>query len=85
MNAVVNIKGVNRVTKNKKKQAQLGVPHLRIQVELGFILQAGTSQILNFAQNQRQSQSVQGTELNCGGDTAQKKCIPGGGGNAHIF
>ena len=28
------------------KQAQLGVPHSRIQVELAFILQAGTCQIL---------------------------------------
>ena len=46
------------------KQVQLGVPHSRIQVELGFILQAGTCQILNFAQNLRQSQSVQGTEVN---------------------
>ena len=46
------------------KQAQLGVPHLRIKVELGFILHAGACQILNFAQNPRQSQSVQGTELN---------------------
>ena len=45
----------------------------------------GTCQILNFAQNPRQSQSVQGTELNWGGDTAQKKCIPGGGDTAHIF
>ena len=64
----------------KNEQAQLGVPHSRIQVELGFILQAGTCQTLNFAQNQRQSQSVQGTELNLGrGDTAQKKCILGGG------
>ena len=26
------------------KQAELGVPHSRIQVELGFILQAGTCQ-----------------------------------------
>ena len=42
----------------RMKQAQLGVPHSRIQVELGFILQAGTSQILNFAQNPRQSQRV---------------------------
>ena len=33
----------------KKIQAQLGVPHSRIQVELGFILQTGTCQILNFA------------------------------------
>ena len=32
-------------------QALLGVPHSKIQVELGFILQAGTCQILNFAQN----------------------------------
>ena len=46
------------------KQAQLGVPHSRIQVELGFILQAGTCQILNFAQNPRQSHSVQGTKVN---------------------
>ena len=62
------------------KQAQLGVPHSRKQVELGFILQAGTCQILNFAHNPRQSQSVQGTELNwVGGGTAQKKCIPGWG------
>ena len=68
----------------KAEQAQLGVPHSRIQVELGFILQAGTCQILNFAQNLRQSQSVQGTEVNWGGDTAQKKCLPGGG-TPHIF
>ena len=26
----------------KRKQAHIGVPHSRIQVELGFILQAGT-------------------------------------------
>ena len=31
------------------EQAQLGVPHSRIQVELDFILQAGTCQIINFA------------------------------------
>ena len=31
-----------------------------IQVEIGFILQAGTGQILNFPQNPRQSQSVGG-------------------------
>ena len=31
-------------------QAQLGVPHSRIQVELGFILHAETCKILNFAQ-----------------------------------
>ena len=55
-----------------------------MQVELRFILQAGTLQILNFAQNPRQSQSVQGTEQNLGG-TTQKKCIPGGGDTAHIF
>ena len=34
---------------NGVKQAQLGVPHSRIQVEVDFILQAGTCQILNFA------------------------------------
>ena len=72
------------VPSQNHEQAQLGVPHSRIQVELGFILQAGTSQILNFVQNPRQSQSVQGTELNWGGDTAQKKCIPGGG-TPHIL
>ena len=55
------------------------MPHSRIQVELGFYLQAGTCQILNFAQNPRQSQGAQGTELNWRGDTAQKKCILGGG------
>ena len=66
-------------------KAQLGVPHSRIQVELGYILQAGTCQILNFAHNTRQSQSVQGTELYWGGDTAQKNCILGGGDTAHIF
>ena len=42
---------------NTMKQAQLGVPHSRIQVELDFILQAWTSLILNFAENQRQSKS----------------------------
>ena len=69
-----------------EKQAQLGVPHSEIQVELGFILQAGTCQILNFVQNPRQSQSVQGTELNWGeGDTVQKKCIPGRWDTAHTF
>ena len=47
-----------------QEQAQLGMPNSRIPVELGFILQAGICQILNFAQNPRQSQSVQGTELN---------------------
>ena len=52
-------------------QAQLGVPHSRIQ--------AGTCQILNFAQNLRQSQSVQGTKLNWGGGHRTEKCIPGGG------
>ena len=49
---------------NILEQAQLGVPHSRIQVELGFILQAGTCQIINFAQNPRQSQSVQDTAHN---------------------
>ena len=50
-------------------QAQLGV----LQVELDFILQAGTCQILNFAQNLRQSQSVQGTKLNLGGGHRTEK------------
>ena len=35
--------------KNKRQQAQLGVPHSRIKVEICLILQAGTCQILNFA------------------------------------
>ena len=76
-----------RKGKNNIKQAQLGVPHSRIQVELGFILQNGTWQILNFSQNPRQK-----TESKCsrhrtklGGDTAQKKCILGGGDTAHTF
>ena len=51
----------------KEEQAQLEVPHSRIQVELGFILQAGTCQILNFAQTTRQNQSVQGKKFNWGG------------------
>ena len=63
------------------KQAQLGVPHSRIQVELSFILQAGTYQILNFAQNPRQSQSDQGTELNWGAG----KSVNREGGTPHIF
>ena len=66
------LNGAGQHSEKNKKHAQLGVPHSRIQVELGFILQAGTCQILNFAQNPRQSHSVQDTELN-GGDTAQKK------------
>ena len=32
---------------NIKIQAQLGVPHSKMQVEAAFILQAGTYQILN--------------------------------------
>ena len=59
-------------TEYNRKQAQLGVAHSRIQVELGFILQAGTCQILNLAQNPRQSQSVQGTELNWRGHHTEK-------------
>ena len=57
---------------------------MRIQVELGFILQAGTCQILNFAQNPRQSQSVQGTELNWGG-TPHRKSVYREVGTPHIF
>ena len=68
----------------KTKQAQLGVPNSRIQVELDFILQAGTCQILNFAQNPRQSQSVQGTELNWEG-TSHRKSVYQEGGTPHIF
>ena len=69
-----------------KKQAQLGVPHSRIQVELGFILQAGTCQILNFAQSPRQSQSVQGTELNWGwGGHCTEKVYTGRGTLRHCL
>ena len=67
------------------KQAQLGVPHSRIQVELGCILQAGTCQILNFAQNPRQSQSVQGTELNWWWGTPHRKSVYQEGGTPYIF
>ena len=67
------------------KQAQLGVPHSRIQVELGFILQAGICQILNFAQNPRQSQSVQGKELNWGGRTPYRRSVYRQGGTPHIL
>ena len=66
------------------RQAQLGVPNSRKQVELGFILQAGTSQILNFAQNPRQSQSVRGAELN-GGGAPHRKSVYREGGTPHIF
>ena len=57
------------------------MPHLRIQVELGFILQAGTSQFLNFAQNPRQSQSVQGRELNLGANFLNGGANRGGVGH----
>ena len=57
---------------------------MRIQVELGFILQAETYQIINFAQNPRQSQSVQGTELNRVG-TPHRKSVYREGGTPHIF
>ena len=67
------------------KQVQLGVPHSKIQVDLGFILQAGTCWILNFAQNPRQSQSVQGTELNWGGGHRREKVYTGRGDTAHTF
>ena len=60
------------------------MPHSRIQGELGLILKAGTCQILNFAQNPRQSQIVQGTELN-GGGTPHRKSGNQEGGTPHIF
>ena len=66
------------------KQVQLGVPHSKIQVDLGFILQAGTCQILNLAQNPRQSQSVQGKELNLGG-TPHRKSVNWEGGHRTYF
>ena len=45
----------------------------------------GTCQILNFAQNPRQSQSVQDTELNLGGGTPHRKSVYREGGTPHIF
>ena len=60
------------------------MPHSRIQVELRFILQAGTCQILNFSQNQRQSQSIQGTELNWGGGPHRKR-VYREEGTPHMF
>ena len=62
------------------------MPHSRIQFELGFILHAGTCQILNCAQNPRQSQSVQGTELNwVGGGHCTEKVYTGRGGPRTYF
>ena len=58
------------------------MPHSTIQVELGFILQAGTCEILNFAQNPRQNQSVQVTELNWG---VYRKSVYQEGRTPHIF
>ena len=52
---------------------------MRIQVELGFILQAASCQILNFAQNPRQNQRGKGTELHLGGGTQHRKIY------AHTF
>ena len=51
------------------------MPHSRIQVELGFILQAASCQILDFAQNPRQNQRGKGTELHLGGVTPHIKNI----------
>ena len=67
------------------EQAQLGVPHSRIQVELGFILQDETCHILNFAQNPRQSQRVKGTELNWGGGHCTGIVYTGRGGHRTYF
>ena len=64
------------------KQAQLGVPHSRIQVELGFILQTGTCQILNFDKNPRQSQS--GKKLHWGGHRTEKT-FTGRGNTTHTL
>ena len=50
---------------------------MRIQVELGFILQAGTCQILNFPKNPRQSQS--------GGKHRTEKSYTGRGDTAHTL
>ena len=53
---------------------------LRIQVELGSSckLELVRFSILLKIQDRAKVFSVQGTELNWGGDTAQTKCIPGG-------
>ena len=65
------------------------MPHSRIQVELGFILQAGTCHILNFAQNPIQSQRVQGTELNWEGGAphifSEQGANRGGGHRTYFF
>ena len=68
-----------------KQQAQLRVPHSRIQVQLGFILQAGTCQVIKFTQNPRLSQSVQDTKLNWWGGNRTEKVYTGGGDATHIF
>ena len=61
------------------------MPNSRIQVELDFILQAGTRQILNFAQNPRQSQRVQGTKLNWRGEAPHRKVYTGSTGHRTYF
>ena len=58
------------------------MPRTRILVELGFILQAGTCQILNFAKNPRQSQS--GKKLHWGGNRTEKT-YTGRGGHRTYF
>ena len=64
------------------KQAQLGVPHSRIQVELGFILQALTCRFSILLRIQDRAR----VEKNyIWGDTAQKKCILGGADTAHTL
>ena len=70
------------VCQEDRRTGLLGVPHSRIQVELGFILEAGTCQILNFAA--RQSQSVQGTDI-WGGGHHTEKVYTGRGDTTHIF
>ena len=63
------------ISKYIYKQAQLGVPHSRIQVELKLQLnlQDGPCQILK------------GKKTTLGGDTAQKKYILEGGDTAHTL
>ena len=51
------------------------MPHSKIQVEHCFILQDGSCQILNFAQNPIQNQRGKGTELHLGGVTPHLKNI----------
>ena len=70
-----------------RKQADMGVPHLEIQVELNWQLnlQDGTCHNINFIQNPKESWVWQSTEQH--GGTLHKKqqhILGGGGGTPYI-